>query len=143
MLTHSPRDILRRALIQLGLGADPPAVPWPIYSPTMPPSPDNCIATQNTPNRDGGRDTLTHTRYEDFGVQVMTRATTDDLSDRKAAAIGEAMDSQMQDLTVVIGASTYLIHSVTRVGGVNPLGKEANSSRFRHTVNGLMTVTQL
>lgn len=140
-LNHSPADIIRRALIQLGLGADPPALPWPVYSPTMPNTPDNCIIVSNTPGVDGGRDSVALLRSEQHGVQVMVRGTTDPVGWKKTRDIALAFDDgRLVSLTVTIDTSTYLVRDVVRVGDVIPLGKEATSSRFRFTLNGLVTL---
>lgn len=142
-LAHTPADIIRRVLIELGIGADPPAVPWPVYSPTLPSTPDNCMATKNTTPVDGGRDMVTSDRQEAHGVQLTVRATTEAVGYAKAQAAGLAMDKQMNGYAITIDAATYHVFTVEKAGGVLPLGKEQNSSRFLYTVNCLVYVRQI
>lgn len=143
-LEHSPADILRRVLIDLGHGADPPTAPWPIYAAGMPDVSDNCMAIFDTEGRDGGRSQIDGERVQHRGFQVQLRAATHSDGFSKAEAVAIALDEEIYATSVTIDGVTYCVHSVTRTSGPLALGKEApKSQRSLFTINGLMMVKNI
>lgn len=138
-LLHSPADVIRRLLIDLGLGLDPSPttaeVTWPVYATTEPSVPDNCITVYDTTGYDEGRTAPDSERQEHHGFQVRIRSATFATGYVKARAIATAMDAQYQDVMTLDG-SRYLVHCITRIGDVLPIGKETpNSKRDIFTIN--------
>lgn len=153
-LTHSPADVLRRVLIALGLGTDPDAEPlglWPIYAAAQPDTPDNVITLYDTVSVLQGRAMVTGEVMEQHGVQVRVRAATHDLGYQKARAVVVAMDESVYQESVTLddpgvgtAASSYLVHAVSRRGGILALGKELPASkRSLFTVNALVSVREV
>lgn len=139
-LNHSPADVIRRVLIALGQGADPPATPWPVYSSFEPGSPDNIITTFDTTGRDHGRTAPDSERQVHHGVQVRVRANSHGAGFQKARQIALALDGIYQ-YTITISGKTYLLHSFNRTSEVVVIGKESPESRRSvFTVNGLVAL---
>jgi hypothetical protein len=137
ILLHSPGDIIRRIMIALSLGTDPSAsLAWPIYAPVEAANPDNIIAVTSTAGRDLGRDMVTSSRLEMFGVQVLVRASTEAVGYLKASAVADALDSLSWD-TVTLDGTAYTVKHLIRSSGPISLGYEANSRRWRTSINYL------
>lgn len=144
-LDHSPADVVRRLLIDLGLGAAPPAASsaWPIYTGGEPNLPDQAITVTDTEGRGHGRDQVTGERQEHHGISIMVRAATFPAGYAKARDVATALDAQYQDVTT-LGAARYLVHAVTRTSDVFSLGKESpQSKRSLFSVNALVSLRQL
>jgi hypothetical protein len=84
------------------------------------------------------------------GVQVRVRSATPDEGYAKAAAIANALDTTVRQNSVTVEASAgtptadYVIHSISRVGNVLPLGKNTPSSRRSlFVMNATLTLTAL
>lgn len=143
LLTHSPADIVRYALVSLGLGVLPPATGWPIYVGQEPPSPDEVLTLYDTTGRDQGRVMYSGERQTMEGIQVRARSRTHVSGWTKLQAVAIALDKDIYDATVTIGAATYLLHSVSRTGNVLAPGKENLVSELSiFTVNALVSVRQ-
>lgn len=143
-MTHSPSDVLRKLLIDLGVGADPPATPWPIYVGGEPPSPDNAVTIYDTAGADGGRAMFAGTLLGWVGVQVRVRSSDHPTGWTKADAIQTTLAESVYDERVTVGASTYLVHCLSKIGDVLAIGKESpTSKRSLFTFNALMSVKQL
>src|SRR5262245_53276067 len=141
-LNHSPADALRKALVALGLAAEPPATTWPAYATVEPDLPDNAITVFDTAGRDRGRDMVANNRVIHHGIQVRVRSATHVVGYAKANAIAVALDSLYQR-AVTIDLSTYLIHDVSRTGDVLALGKNLADRRSVFTINALLTVKKI
>lgn len=141
-LTHSPADIVRRLLIALGVGVDPPSSPWPIYASGEPSLPDNVITVFGTTGRQHGRTATDGEMQEHHGIQVRIRAATYPVGYTKARTIATALDTMYQDvITVPSTTNSYLIHAILRTSDVIELGKETPSSKREiFTVNALVSV---
>jgi hypothetical protein len=141
-LSHSPANILRRALVQLGHGADPPTGPWPCYCPVEPDRPDNVLTVQDTAGTDDGRTMIDGARQGFRGVQVRVRASDNLVGSAKAEALAVALD-QLYDVLVTMGTTSYRLHAVTRTSDPLALGTDTpRSRRWLFTVNARFTVRQ-
>lgn len=144
-LTHSPADVLRWLLIDLGQGSDPAdGAAWPVFASAEPDSPDSCLTVYDTAGRDSGRSHPDGERAEHHGVQVRVRATSHREGYQKARAIALALDQDVYRDTVVIGDDAYRVWSVSRTGDVLVLGTNIpGSKRHLFTVNAVVSLRQL
>jgi hypothetical protein len=130
-MNHSPAQLIQRVLIAHGLGADPPAGPWPVYAAHEPDGPDDAVTVFDTAGTGDGRSMLDGTPWFHYGFQVRVRAV-DHLSGwRKADAIRTALATAVYRETIVLGPDQYLMHAVTALGDVLVLGKEVPASKRR------------
>lgn len=141
---HSPSEILRRVLIGLGVAADPPAGPWPIYRGNEPSNPDNCLTVYDTEGMSDGRSMIDGEAYEHPGFQLRIRAVGHGTGHAKASELRHALAERIGMLAVgVAGGSavTYLLHSANRLSGVISLGKDVpDSKRYLFTINGTLAL---
>jgi len=143
-LNHSSADVVQQVLVALGLGVAPPAVPWPVFVDSDPDAPDSMISVWDTTGIKHGRVQVTGETQEHHGVMIRVRSDTHANGYAKARAIAVGIDEDVYQETVHLGASTYLLHAITRVGDVNVLGKEVPTARRSlFTINALVFVQQL
>lgn len=143
-LVHSPASIIRALLVSKGMGADPPSLIWPIYDNADPATPDNIIFVMNEPGKSSGRVQVDGTVLEHHGISVHVRSTTPAIGYVKARQIAVVLDTEVYQDTVIIGSSTYFVHSATRTDDVLAEGKESpTSKRTLHAVNALVSLRQV
>ncbi len=144
-LDHSPADIVRWLLISEGEGTEPIAnSDWPINSSSEPESPDNCITTYDTSGILNGRIQKTGSMVEHYGFQIRVRGTNHRDVWRKINDLKEIIDRGIRLTTINIESSIYLVHAITRSGGVLALGKESpTSQRLVFTLNAIVALKQL
>jgi len=146
VLTHSPADVIRKLLVDLSLGAlasEASATNWPVYFSAEPVTPDNAITVYDTPGVNSGRSMVDGKKMGLYGFQVRVRATDARVGWIKAHAIQATLAEVVYDETVVIGASRYLVHAVSKIGDVLSLGKDLNSARSLFTLNAVTTIKQI
>lgn len=141
-LSHSPADVLRKLLVSLSLGSYPanPSGSWPIYASGEPDEPDSAITVYDTTGVTNGRTAPDMEMHEYHGVQIRIRAAAHTAGYAKSRATAIALDG-IQDRTVSIGSTTYIVQVVNRTGDVLSLGKE-DGKRSVFTVNALVMVRQ-
>lgn len=138
-LSHSPAAIVRKMLVDLGLGNAHTSLTWPVFVSAEPDMPDNAITVYDTAGRDHGR-VMQGERQGMRGVQVRVRATHPAIGYAKADAVAMALDGVYQRAVSVDGAA-YQVHAITRTGDISALGKEApDSRRSLFTLNALINV---
>lgn len=142
-LLHSPADIIRQMLIELGLANGHDSATWPSFVSSEPTSPENVITLYDTVDRGHGREMIGGERQQHFGFQVRVRAATHELGWQKAYEIAEAFDSAVYEDTVHIDDANYLVYCVTRTGGVNSLGTEPITKRRIFTINALVALERI
>lgn len=141
-LYHSPADIVRQALIDMGLGTLPSEEgAWPVFVSVEPDRPDNCMTVTDTLGKDNGRIMVDGVRPEHHGFQIRFRATSHPVGYLKARAVAVALDSLYQRAVTVTTSGTdrtYLIHCVNRAGDVLYLGQDVSDRNKRDlfTING-------
>ena len=102
-LVHSPADIIRTLLVDLGLGTLPEdSGSWPIYLANTPDSPDSTITVTDTASRKTGRTQFDGQIQEHHGFQVAIRDANHKDGYEKADAIKVALDETIQLDTVSI-----------------------------------------
>lgn len=147
-MQHSPGNITRYAIIALGQGTLPVLPPgtnlaWPVYCPTEPDRPDNCITVRTTAGRGSGRTSPDGESIGHYGVQIRVRSAEEDAGYLKTENIRLALETVHLNLTVTIGAVSYKLWCFANIGDVLPLGKAPESKRFLHTVNALLSVRDI
>lgn len=144
-MTHSPADVVRQLLVDLGLGTEPSAAgAWPVYATGEPASPDAVITVYDTAGTNDGRSMVSGELFGHAGVQVRVRAATHAAGWTKADTVQEALAEDVYQRTVHVGAATYLVHSLNRIGDVLAIGKESpTSKRSVFTLNMVVSVKQL
>jgi hypothetical protein len=143
-LTHSPADVLRWLLIDLGEGTDPGTeASWPIQATNEPDTPDNLIVLYDTSSDLQGRIQRTGEWNEFKGIAIQVRGADHPTAWAKAEAIRAAVDGDIHNTLITVDTSQYIVHSVTRRSGPISLGKEPGTSRFLFTINAVMSVRQI
>jgi len=142
-LTHSPAQILREAIIALGLGTDPDdSMAWPVYATNKPDSPDTLVVTFDAVGRLDGKTSPDREVQEFHGARVVVRHARESTGFTKARSIQIGLDG-LYDQQVQIDATDYLIHAISRDDSVSNLGREQGNARRLFSFNCRMTVRQL
>lgn len=150
MLTHSPAQIIRDLLVDLGLGVLPSAGGnWPLFVTSIPDSPDSIITITDTLGTSDGRIQPTGEAAEHPGFQVAVRDSNHQDGWEKANAIRVALSETVASNSVSItdnvgtGTSEYVVFAVTKIGGIIVLGKELpTSKRHLFTINATVALRQ-
>lgn len=142
-LAHSPADVLRWAMISEELGTNPTSSQnWPIFCQQEPNNPDAVITTFDTQGVKNARQHKIGRTFEHHGVSIKIRAADGPTSYAKARTICLALDYLTCPKTVTINSHAYAIYNVSRKGDAIPLGRLDNSSRFTHSINVLVALTE-
>lgn len=143
-LTHSPADVLRYLLVSLGGGTLPAASgSWPIHVSNEPTSPDSVITCYDTSGILNGRIQVTGEMVEHHGIQIRIRSATPAAGYTKANAIKILLDSSINRDSVNIDGSEYLVHAVTRQGGIANIGRNVPTSKLNiFTLNAIIALRQ-
>lgn len=144
ILTHTPADIIRKLLVDLGLGTEPSVnQTWPAFSSNEPDLPDNIITVYDTAGSSDGR-VIGGATLDHYGFQVKIRSTTHDVGWTKADAIRYAMQRTVYQRDVTLSGKTYRISCISKIGQVLHLGKEeslaAVSKRNAFTINAQVAI---
>jgi hypothetical protein len=151
---HSPADIVRWLLVELGEGSAPltpvsRASLWPVYATNEPSSPDECITVYDTVGRGDGRLMISGREINHYGVQVRVRSITHRTGWQKAESIRVSLSERTLEEAVSVpdvegvngGLPTpYIVHCLAQIGAVLPIGTETTSKRSIFTVNALVTI---
>lgn len=154
LLQHSIADIMRYALVSVGVGTFPvtaPQIPkssdWGIYAEGEPSSPDNVVTLYETQGIDDGRDMITGEKFGAYGFQVRIRAVDHKTGILKANQIKTTMELKaggIYDLGVTIDGINYTVHAVSKIGQILSIGKEVpKTKRSLFTINAVMNVTMV
>ncbi len=154
-LRHSPAEVVRQLLVDEGLCTDhgpalEAAAPWPAYATNEPDNPDDCVTVFDTQGQDDGRVMSDGQLQQHYGVQVRVRSASHGPVGgwRKAREIRTGLSKEVyrQDVTVTDEdgtASRYMVHALTRIGMVLPIGRDKPSShRDVYTINMTVVVVQ-
>ena len=97
-LLHSPADILRHLLVDLGAGVlpeDGTKTNWPIAEGQELNAPDNAICAYDTEGFDFGRAQVTGQRFEHYGVMLRVRSKVERVGWVKARSLCTIMDQEV------------------------------------------------
>jgi hypothetical protein len=154
-LLHSPAEIMRAALVSMGLclspvsvQAEPTGTVWPAYATNEPSSPDSVVTCYDTADVGHGRDMITGERTSHRGVQIRVRSQYYAAGFKQAQNLAINTDEniwQMQvSITTAAGTATYIIWNVSRTSQVIPIGRDTPRTQRRiFTINTLMAVTRI
>jgi len=142
-LTHSPADILRWCLIDLGHGTAPSdGLAWPVSVGGELATPDNAVTIYDTQGVGHGRTNPDRERQEHHGVQVRVRGINQLVGYQKARQIAIALDGEIELTPVVRDSSDFTIHAVTRTTDVIALGREPEGKRWIFTINAIASIRE-
>ncbi|KKN23035.1 hypothetical protein LCGC14_0909060 [marine sediment metagenome] len=148
-LAHSPADILRNLIIDLGDGSTPSDdSAWPVYVGQEPNSPDSLITCYDTAGEIQGKTHIDGEVQERYGVQIRVRDASFPNGQKKAREIAVALDVVALNAVVVsdvvgTGDDTYLVYAVTRRSGPLSLGKATPTSKMNlFTINVVVALRQ-
>lgn len=140
---HSPADVLRHWLIQEGYGTENGSE-WPIFCPSEPAAPDNCITCKDTTGIDLGRIQYSGEREQRPGVQIRVRGRTHNVAWVKAKELSDALNTELYNSTVSIDGVVYLLETAKRTSNVLPIGYESPTTRRNVcTVNTLLCLRRV
>lgn len=146
-LVHSPAEIVRQLIIDLGDGTAPSAgSSWPVVVDQEPNKPDSAITLYDTVGRSQGQDQPTGQLQKYPGIQIKVRAARSATAYTKADAIVVSLTESINrpGKQVSISTSAYLVQSVTITSGPIRLGKETpTSNRNAFTINIVVSLRQL
>lgn len=160
ILDHTPAEVVRAALIQLGLGTHGIAYgAWPVFTEMEPDAPDNTITLYDTDGIVQARNMVDGEVYENHGVMIRVRGVKTivgtlpvsgaRIARNKIDDIVRALDQSVCRYSIsvpdniVSGTTLYTLHSANRSSGVMRSGRQrGNSERYVYTVNYLMSLTQ-
>ncbi len=160
---HTPADVLRWLLIQVGVATDPhlnPLQAWPCWHGKQPDSldnslPDNVVTTLDTEGHDDGR-LMTGEICMHYGFQLVLRAADEPTGKaqmrliRKTLAEGTSPSSPLWNIIVTVPVTpeniggTYLVPAIAHIGPtLGPFWEQPSSKRNLFTVNATLTLAQI
>ena len=142
-MDHSVAYIIRDLLVDASVITKPASnSAWPGYVSEFPrsSSTDNVVVVNNTTAKSDGRVHHDGEQQEHEGIQIIVRGVTYSIGYAKANAMKMTIDGIVRS-SVTIGDATYLVQSISRVGGIIDLD-EPNSKRKLFSLNALVTVRQ-
>ena len=150
-LGHSPSEVVRQLLVDLGLGVDGTwaaneytGAAWPVSASGELDKPDNTITVYDTAGRGLGRGMAGGELNQNFGFQVRVRATTHRIGWVKADTIQRTLAEDVKLRQVNVAGTRYLVWAVVGIGQVLPIGTEVpKSKRKLFTLNAMATIKQL
>lgn len=139
-MTHVLSRVLRQLLIDLGIGTS--SGDWTTYYAGQGDTPDKMLSfvdTQSTVDREdmhAGSD-------QRWAFQLMVRSTDTDSAKAKAEAARTAL-LNVYDRWVTVQNTAYVVHCITGLGSVLPLGADRpNSNRSLCSLNGFAIVKEI
>ena len=155
-LLHSPADILRWLLIDLGEGSDPTLVPvtatppansWPAYEGGAPGTPDDILTCFNTTSKPAMR-TMIDGEFSKFhGFQIQVRSAEQPTGATKAHRLKQILTENVYQNSVIVTSggqtATYIMYNISDVH-VEALGKLVPQSKHTiHTLSGYLTIGRI
>lgn len=141
LFLHSPAQILRQLLVDLGYCTEPSlSAAWPGFVTTIPNTPDGAICVYDTAGVDHGRRMSDGARIERYGCQILVRAARHPTGYAKAQSIALALDQEIYRETVEMddddGTATYFVNTIKRTNPVFSIGQDTpQSKRKLFTIN--------
>lgn len=146
-LSHSPAEVVRKLLVDLGLATAPTTPPggWPAYVDHCPDVPARSLCVYNTESRLQGRRMVDGVVCEHYGLQVRVQSEplAPEYAMNRARSIATVFAEQVLRNNVAIGSSTYLVQSIARTSGVLSLGMDTANRHRLFTINFLVSLRQL
>lgn len=146
VLTDNPAAIIANYLTGLALMSVPGAGDWPLYISHLPDGiniADNAGVVYNTTPVKDGRSMTDGSRMQHYGIQITIRSLTEEEGWDKCNVLAGQMDV-IYNAETIFGGTTYRVHNVTNMGGINSLGEEEGTKRRKmFTMNFLISLTKL
>jgi hypothetical protein len=147
LLPDSPEEVIRQVLIELEVGVFPgippaPVGTWPIYATSEPNLPDNVITCYDTAGQDDGREMITGTLDQHYGIQIRVRSQDHPTGWTKIAAIRQLLATQVDRMIVTLASNqSYTVFAVVKIKQILSIGKDVpNSKRSLFTLNFLAAI---
>ena len=97
-LTHSPAEIIRQLIIDLGFGVNSTTEDWSVFSYTEPNTPDNAITVYSTAGRKQGAFMVNGQTQMFSGIQVRIRGNDKRETFAKSSALANGFDGVQQKM---------------------------------------------
>ncbi len=134
-------DVVRELLTNLGIGAEGPSGPWPVFVGFLPDRPDNAVCIYDTAGKLDGRIMRSGEQVEHPGIQVRVRGLEYVETREKTEEIARALDAQVRTAITVAPSQNHIIHNISRSGGIIPIGmEETDRRRYSFTINAMTTI---
>lgn len=143
-LNHTPAQIVRKLLIDLGVVSDvADHTMWPCYTGLMPEKPSESVCIYDTDGKKEGRVQIDGESQIKEGFNVRVRSDDLTRSYLKAKEIINAFDSVLRR-TVQLGDQAYFVQAISRTGSIMYLGTETPTSKRRlHSANAIVSIRML
>ena len=146
VLTDNPAAIIAHYLTGLALMSVPGAGDWPLYISHLPDGiniADNAGVVYNTTPIKDGRWMGDGSRMQHYGIQITIRSLTEEEGWDKCNVLAGQMD-MIHNAETIFDGTTYKIHNVTNLGGINSLGEEPGTKRRKlFTMNFITAINKL
>lgn len=147
ILAHEPSRILATLLVADSFGGWADTLPRPTWSVGMNKNPEDPAvnkykiisvfdrkADQNSINMHTGE------RGEFWGWQILVRGMNDGESKTKAFAIANAFDLSVYKRSIIVDASTYVVHRIRRTMPPVPFKQEEKANMRIWTMEGFVSI---
>ncbi len=148
-LEHSPEDIIRNLIIDLGHGTAPSAGgSWPVKVAQEPNEPDSVITVYGTAGVLQGKFQIDGEVQEHYGIQIRVRDARHYSGYGKANDIAVGLDAVLNQVVEVGtdagtgGSTNYTVYAVSRRSGPLAIGTEPESKRRIFTINVVCAIRQ-
>lgn len=143
-LDHSPQEIIGQLLIDLSVGTDSQTLDWSVFIDSKPDKPDECLVVSGQANVLQMTSQPTGEIVERRGIQILARAYNQSTGWTKVNDLVTKLDTEVNRGIVVLGGTTYIVHSVDRTSGPFHVGRETpESKREIFTVNATCSIRQV
>jgi len=144
VLTDTPASVMAGYLTGVALMTVPSAGGnWPLYINNLPDAPDSAGAIYDTTPVKDGRAMVGGGVMQHYGIQITIRCRNNESGWDKCNILSGQLDS-VHDNEVIVNGSTYKIHNVSRMGGVNFLGEEIGTKRRNmFTMNFITAISKI
>jgi hypothetical protein len=142
-LLHSPADIVRQLLINLGVGGDPDVDPlpdWPVYEDKEPTSPDEVITVYDTTPKSDGRSMVDGETWLHYGLQIRVRGVDKPSAYAKTESVRRSINEQIVMAVVNMNGTHYLVPAICNTNMVRVGQQSPATKRFIYTINGTAAI---
>lgn len=148
-IEHSPEDIIRNLIIDLGHGTAPSADgSWPVFTAQEPNTPDSVITVYGAAGLLEGKLQPNGEVQEHYGIQIRIRDVRHYGGYAKANDIAVGLDPVLNRVVEVGtdagtgGSTNYIVYAVSRRSGPLAIGTEPESKRRIFTINVVCAIRQ-
>lgn len=139
----SPAEIIRQLLVDLELVQDSQDATWSAFVGFLPDSPDCAVCVYDTEGRPDGRIMGSGEQIEHPGIQIRIRGPVYRTVWDKVKEIADALSANSGVTVAFESEDAYLVHNISRTGGIMTLGVEVQGSRRNHNfaINAVVTLS--